>query len=242
MSTFRIPWLALSSLSLIFLAAGCYRAKEQPFRQPQADFFPLAAHSTWTYSVNDRSQVRPFTIMDTVVGQRYIPALNLTGTLVEEYCTLDRAERETPLIFFSQNGYIVRVSALVHARDQITAGPFGAVNDNKFLPARLLDRQSWDDELWPLGHVAVPLKMQINAHTRGETADIVVPAGRFHQCIRIESYVFYSGGSHEGRNLDLTFVDWYAPSVGLVESIVHSGNSDGAVISRRVLQAYQVKP
>src|ERR1700680_1684708 len=103
MSTFRIPWLALSFLSLIFLAAGCYRAKEQPFRQPQADFFPLAAHSTWTYSVNDRSQVRPFTIMDTVVGQRYIPALNLTGTLVEEYCTLDRAELDTPLIFFSQN-------------------------------------------------------------------------------------------------------------------------------------------
>jgi hypothetical protein len=241
MSTLRIPRLALLFLSLISLAAGCYRAKKQPFRQPQADFFPLAAHSTWTYRVDDRSQVRPFTIMDTVVGRRYIPALNLTGTLVEECCTLERAERDTPLIFFSQNGYIVRVSALVHSRDQITAGPFGAVNDDRFLPTRLLDQQSWNDQLWPLGHLAVPLKLRINAHTRGETADIVVPAGRFHQCIRIESYVFYSGGPHDGRNLGLTFIDWYAPSVGLVESVVHSGNSDGTVISRRVLQSYQVK-
>ena len=109
----------------------------------------------------------------------------------------------------------------------------------------MLDQQSWDDELWPLGHLAVqpvkPFKMQINAHTHGETEDIVVPAGRFHQCIRIESVVAYSGGPYEGRNLHLTFVDWYAPRVGLVQSVVHSGNSDGAIISRRLLQAYQVK-
>jgi hypothetical protein len=226
---------------MIFLAAGC--TKEQPFRQPQADFFPLAAHSTWTYSVDDISQKRPFTIMDTVVGQRFIPALNVTGTLVEEYCTLEYADRDTPLIFFRQNGYIVRVSALMRARDQITVGPFGAVNDIKFLPARLLDRQSWDDELWPLGHLPIPsrpLKIKINAHTQGETEDIVVPAGRFHQCIRIESYVFFSGGLYEGLNLRLTFIDWYAPSVGLVQSVVHSGNSDGTIISRRVLQAFQV--
>jgi hypothetical protein len=176
--------------------------------------------------------------MDTVVGRRYIPSLNLTGTLVEEYCTLERADRDSPLMFFSQNGYIVRVSALVHSRGQITVGPFGAVNDDKFLPVRLLDQQSWDDELWPFGHWEIPLKMQINAHTHGETADIVVPAGRFHQCIRIESEVAYSGGAHKGQNLRLRFIDWYAPRVGLVQSVVHSGNSDGTVISRRVLQAY----
>jgi hypothetical protein len=240
MRTLRINRPALLVLSLIVLAAGCYRSKE-PFRQPQADFFPLAAHSTWTYSVYDKSQARPFTIMDTVVGRRYIPALNLTGTLVEEYCNLERADPNAPLIFFSQNGYIVRVSALVHSRDQITEGPFGAVSDDKFLPARLLDQQSWDDELWPFGHWEVPLKAQINAHTHGETEDIVVPAGRFHQCIRIESIVSYSGGLYEGRHLHLTFIDWYAPSVGLVQSVVHSGNSDGTVISRRVLRAYQVK-
>jgi hypothetical protein len=245
MGTLRIQRLALFILSLIVLASGCYRSKEQPFRQPQADFFPLAAHSTWTYSVDDKSQARPFTIMDTVVGRRYIPALNLTGTLVEEYCNLERADQNAPLIFFSQNGYIVRVSALVHSRDQITAGPFGVVNEAKFLPAHLLDQQSWDDELWPLGHLAVqpikPFKMEINAHTHGETEDIVVPAGRFHQCIRIESIVSYSGGPYEGRHLHLTFIDWYAPSVGLVQSVVHSGNSGGSVISRRVLRAYQVK-
>jgi hypothetical protein len=183
--------------------------------------------------------------MDTVIGRRYIPSLNLTGTLVEEYCNLERADQNTPLMFLSQNGYIVRVSALVHSRDQITAGPFGVVNEAKFLPARLLDQQSWDDELWPLGHLAVqpikPFKMEINAHTHGETEDIVVPAGRFHQCIRIESIVSYSGGPYEGRHLHLTFIDWYAPSVGLVQSVVHSGNSDGSVISRRVLQAFQVR-
>jgi hypothetical protein len=179
-------------------------------------------------------------IMDTVVGQRYIPALNRTGTLVEEYCTLERADRETPLVFFNQNGYIVKVSALVHSQDQITAGPFGAVNDDKFLPARLLDQQSWNDQLWPLGHLALQLKLQINAHTRGETSDIVVPAGRFHQCIRIESHVSYNG-PYDGPKPALTYVDWYAPSVGLVESVVHSGNSDGTVISHRVLQAYQIK-
>jgi hypothetical protein len=237
MRTLRTRWLFPLLLSLLLLAGGCTR--EQPFRQPQADFFPLAAHSTWTYRVDDKSQLRPFMIMDTVVGRRYIPALNLTGTLVEEYCTLERADRDTPLVFFPQNGYIVKVSALVHSQNQITAGPFGAVNDDRFLPARLLDQQSWNDQLWPLGRLALQLKLQIDAHTRGETADIVVPAGRFHQCIRIESHVSYNG-PYDGPKPDLTYVDWYAPRVGLVQSIVHSGNSDGIVISHRVLQAYQI--
>jgi hypothetical protein len=112
MRTLRIHPPELLVLSLMVLASGCYRAKEQPFSQPQADFFPLAVHSTWTYSVDDQSQTGPYTIMETVVGRRYIPSLNLTGTLVEEYSTLKWADRDTPLIFFSENGYIVRVSAL----------------------------------------------------------------------------------------------------------------------------------
>jgi len=245
MRTVRICRSAALLLSLAALASGCYRGKEHPFRQPQADFFPLAEHSTWTYRVDDKSQPRPFIITDTVIGRRYIPSLNLTGTLVEENCTLERADEDTPLMFFRRNGYIVKVSALVHARDEISSGPFGVVNEDKFLPTRLLDQQNWDDEWWPLGHLAVepvkPFKMRVSAHTHGETAEIVVPAGRFNQCIRIESDVSYSGGPYEGRNLHLTFIDWYAPSVGLVQSVVHSGNSNGTVISRRVLQTYQVR-
>jgi len=232
-------------LLLTAFAFGCSRAKDRTFPQSQADFFPLAEHSTWTYSVDDNSQAHPFTITDTVIGRRYIPSLNLTGTLVEESCTLERADHDTPIVFLSQDGYIVRVSALVHSRNQITTGPFGAVSEARFLPTPLRDQQNWEDELWPLGHLAVepvkPFKLQIKARTHGETAEIVVPAGRFHQCIRVDSQAFYSGGPYEGRNLQVTFIDWYAPRVGLVKSVVHSGNSDGAVISRRVLQAYQVE-
>jgi hypothetical protein len=246
MRTLRIHRPALLVLLLTVLAYGCYRAKEQPFSQPQADFFPLAENSTWTYSIDDKSQARPFTIMDTAIGRRYIPSLKLTGILVEEYFTLEGADQNTPIMFFNQNGYIVRVSALVHSQEQIIAGPFGAVSDAKFLPTPSLDQQHWDDELLPFGHLAVqpmkPFKMEINAHTHGETADIVVPAGRFHQRIRIDSQVFYSAGPSEGLKLQLTFIDWYVPRVGLVRSLVRSGNRNGIIISRRVLHAYHVTP
>ena len=141
-----------TSIALIVVCtlAACRPARLK-YTSPESvtDFFPLTAQSRWIYDVNDKSQAHPFTITDTVIGQRYIPSLNLLGTLVDEYCSLEGADEKTPIMFFDRDGYLVKVSALVYSRSDITAAPFGVVRENKFLPIQIIDEERWNDEFWP---------------------------------------------------------------------------------------------
>src|SRR5437867_5396607 len=49
------------------------------------DFFPLAPESVWTYRVNSKSQHNTYVVTDKAVGEKYVPSLNITGQVVEEY-------------------------------------------------------------------------------------------------------------------------------------------------------------
>lgn len=208
------------------------------------EFFPLTRQSHWTYDVDDKSQAHPFTLVDTVVGRRYIPSLNLMGTIVEEFCTLEGADEKTPIMFVDRDGYLAKVSALVYSQQNITAGPFGVVRENRFLPRRLTGEESWSDQFWPLGELAAQpmkaFKVALNAHAYIETGTIAVPAGAFRECIRVESFLSYSGGPYEGRPEQLGLTDWYAPQIGLIQSIVRGKDINGPLISRRVLREYHI--
>jgi hypothetical protein len=224
---------------------GCQRtAPDGSLAAPAGEFFPLTRQSHWTYDIDDKSQTHPFTLVDTVIGRRYIPSLTLMGTIVDEYCTLEGADETTPIMFVDRDGYFLKVSALVYSHQDITAGPFGVVKENRFLPRRLTDEESWSDQFWPLGEVvAEPMqafKVALRAHAYLETGTIAVPAGRFPQCIRIESVLSYSGGPYEGRAEQLRLTDWYAPRVGLVQSVVRGHELNGPLISRRVLREYHI--
>jgi hypothetical protein len=242
---FAASWLVTVLFALIWGFTGCQKADPGAFRAaPSSEFFPLTRQSHWTYDIDDKSQAHPFTIVDTVIGRRYISSLNLMGTVVEEYCTLEGADEKTPIMFVDRGDYLARVSALVYSQQDITAGPFGVVKENKFLPRRLTDEENWTDEFWPLGQLAAQpvqaFKVALNAYVYGETTTIEVPAGKFRQCIRIESILSYSGGPYEGRAEQLSVTDWYAPRVGLIQSLVRGNNINGPIISRRVLREYGI--
>jgi len=237
-------WLIALTSALIAGAGGCQRPEAGARAGLSGEFFPLTRQSHWTYDVEDKSQARPFTLVDTVIGRRYIPSLNLMGTIVEEYCTLEGADEKTPIMFVDRDGYLARVSALVYSQKDITAGPFGVVKENRFLPRRLADEESWSDEFWPLGDLTVQpakaFKVALSARAYDDANTIAVPAGKFHECIRIESLLSYSGGPYEGRAERLSLTDWYAPKVGLIQSVVRGRDIDGPLISRRVLLDYHI--
>jgi hypothetical protein len=54
------------------------------------EFFPLTPDSVWTYRVNSKSQHSTYVVTDKAVGEKYVPSLNITGEVVEEYYNMDR--------------------------------------------------------------------------------------------------------------------------------------------------------
>jgi hypothetical protein len=240
LSTFLVTLILAAALLF-----GCNRVGPKSFRPPDANFFPLGPNSSWDYLVEDEAAHQHFTVIDRVIGNRYIASLNLSGTLVEEYCDMERADQnEEPMVYARDHGFLMRVSALVNSQHRIEVSPFGAVKEGQFLPSPLLADHNWQDQFFPLGHVAVspvlPFKVVISSRSYGETDEIVVPAGRFHWCIRVESSESYEGGPAPDSVRKLNIIDWYAPNVGLIESLVREATHNHAILSRKVLREYHI--
>ena len=85
----RPKWL-IGLIGLFSVAAlGC---KSAPWpADPSAIFFPLKPNMMWIYRVKSKSQQREYVVTDTVIGEQYVPALKLTGAVVQEFYNLDRA-------------------------------------------------------------------------------------------------------------------------------------------------------
>ncbi len=237
-----------SSLIKLFLVGLCLWAckNQEQVQTFSGDFFPLTPNSVWTYRVENKTAGSNFTLVDQVIGERYIPRLNLSGVIVEESSNMERAEPLQPLLYYLSGGYLTRLSALVNNEKTIEVAAFGAVRETKFLPQPLRPGQIWNDDFFPLGRIvqppAKPFEIHFRHRTFAETEAVHVPAGYFRGCIRIESQATYEGGPYVGPALRLTFIDWYASSVGLVKSMILDGNSSGKVLSRSVLQQYRIGP
>ena len=89
---------------------------------------------------------------------------------------MERADQnEQPMVYALDHGFLMRVSALVNSQHHIEVSSFGAVKEGQFLPSPLLADHNWQDEFFPLGHVAVspvvPFKVMISSRSYGETDD-----------------------------------------------------------------------
>ncbi|HKV55400.1 MAG TPA: hypothetical protein VJN94_12250, partial [Candidatus Binataceae bacterium] len=86
----KATWGVIALAGLIGASAFACRGTSWK-ADPSAVFFPLEPNMMWMYKIDSQSQRQKYVITDMVVGRRYVPALKLTGAVVEEFYNLDRA-------------------------------------------------------------------------------------------------------------------------------------------------------
>jgi len=212
-------------------AAGCNRGPGPA--NPSAVFFPLKPNMMWMYRVQSKSQQQAYIYTDTVVGEQYVPALKLTGAVVQEFYNLDRAGLR-PIIYTQKGGYLTRLSGLDYVKHQIQPPVWGRSIDENFLPERLTPDTAWENKLFPYGKVSGAFDLAQSHKSFMEGGTVSVPAGRYSGCIRIETLARYEGGAYDrfSKGLKLAYEDWYAPNVGLVRTIAYEGGPNGPEMER----------
>jgi hypothetical protein len=188
---------------------------------------------TWMYRVQSKSQQRDYVITDTVVGQQYVPALKLTGAVVQEFYNLDRAGLR-PIIYTQKAGYLTRLSGLDYVEHRIQPPVWGRSIEEDFLPERLSPDTIWQNKLFPYGQLPGSFDVAQSHRSFTEWRTVAVPAGRYAGCIRIETLAQYEGGPYAHRRgvLKLAYKDWYAPNVGLIRTIAYEGGPRGPEMER----------
>jgi hypothetical protein len=223
----------LACLTLSAPILGC-QGKPAQFNPGLAhDFFPLAPESVWTYRVNSKSQHNTYVVTDKAVGERYVPSLNITGEVVEEYYNMDRGGTR-PIVYITKNGYWTRLSGLDYSKEDIEAPAWGRSEEGEFMPATLMPGINWKSQIFPFGHMPGSFDIRQLHHTFFESGDVVVPAGHFAGCMRIETEALYEGGSYAkmGKPLRLLYEDYYAPHVGLIKTLALEGSMHGSEVER----------
>lgn len=212
---------------------GC-RGKTAQFDPALArDFFPLAPNSVWTYRVNSKSQHSTYVVTDKAVGEKYVPSLNISGEVVEEYYNMDRGGTR-PIVYITKDGYWTRLSGLDYSKEDIEAPAWGRSEEGEFMPAILRPGINWKSQIFPFGHMPGSFDIRQLHHTFFESADVVVPAGHFVGCMRIETEALYEGGSYAkmGKPPRLVYEDYYAPHVGLVKTMALESTIHGPELER----------
>jgi hypothetical protein len=236
-----------AALTLIFALAaapflGCSRS---PGHGPKAslsgNYFPLGANSTWTYKVDSKSQRAHYTVTDRVIGHEFVRALNMAGDVVQETYTMSRGGAR-PIVYYLKGGYLSRLSGLSYSNREIVMPAWGRSEESNFLPASLAPDSVWSNKILPFGHMPGAFDIAQTHHSYLESKDVVVPAGHFKRCIRVETRAQYEGGSYGkvGMGIKLAYVDWYAPDVGLVKTLALEGGPKGPVMEQVVLISYEV--
>lgn len=198
--------LALSAAALV----GC--RSDASFDPALAGtFFPLHRGSSWTYRIVDKNQAANEIVTDRVLGAEHIDTLKAAGEAVSESANIKGGESESTFLYVMEDGYLTRVSSV--------GIPSWASYERRFLPQFLKPGLTWTNSLFPFGRFPLAFHITQTHRTFLEAGDVVVPAGRFSGCIRIETDAVYGPPRKDGV-LRLKYVDWYAPNVGLVKTRV----------------------
>ena len=185
-------------------------------------YFPLVERSRWTYRVQDFIRKLTYQSRVKVFGKQYVTAIGREGIGVEErYSSFGPGgpyvlEEQEPMVYFRENGYLNRMMLTYQAGKMVAASGTG---DTQFLPEVIVDGTSWDSntQAFRVGgdsgfNVSFRHKVSL------EREPVEVPAGKFENCVRVDTYSTEgpNSGYRPGEELVFYYADWYAPGVGLV--------------------------
>src|SRR5215469_3556129 len=202
-------WLLGVVLALIQLTGCQKRAVFNP--ELAGRFFPLRPGLTWTYQVTYPNGAHE-TVSDHVVKRVLGDAVLVVSHYSDHGTRAVRADlpqsypaemNEVETHYLVEGSYISRIASL-GGRAPIR------LEERHFLPQYLWPDRSWSNILLPFAHSHDDvLNISQNHRSFLESDLVVVPAGRFSQCIRVETEASYR--SPFGISDRRYFTDWYAP-------------------------------
>jgi hypothetical protein len=159
--------------------------KSAPFDPASASsFFPLCPGLTWTYRVADKSQKSPQIFTDhAMVGEERVGSAQAAGGVVSEYSGSD-GESDLTIRYEVEDGYVTRLLSLRDGRRILS-------QERGFLPRLLEPDLTWSNSLSPVGQVVDGFHITQTHRTYLEAGIVVVPAGHYSNCIRIETEAVY---------------------------------------------------
>ncbi|HJU10396.1 MAG TPA: hypothetical protein VJ728_05955 [Candidatus Binataceae bacterium] len=212
--------LVAVGLSAIQFAA-CQRKSFDP--ASANTFFPLRPGLSWTYRIKDRRRGPVHFLTDRVVRRTMVG----TGERaeVESKYSGPNGSVSSTIVYFTEHGYFTRQSRTDH-------GPGVALAEQSFLPLLLEPNLTWSNSLVPFDRLEDAFDINQTHHTFFEPATINVPAGHFSGCIRIETKAVYQNRSGVSSPAELEYIDWYAPHIGLVKTVVEQRGIFGTELAR----------
>lgn len=206
-------------LPILMLASCSAAARRSP--GPTTDFFPLAPRSEWEYTVARRGGTERVALVATVNPEKFVAGDGRTCAVVDERYA-DGDGLPLPIVYCVEGGYLHRVMSLEYRGATLTDNGLRS-GEVKFLPIDLAHASTWEGrtsayrlpdgsgfEVW-------------QAHrSRPEPQEVVVSAGHFAGCIRVDTTATHSAteadGTPVGPQVVFYYSDWYAPGVGLVRT------------------------
>lgn len=212
------------SLILALAAAQLCSCEHKPFDPALAgDYFPLRSGLTWTYRIIEdggNSHATTHTLTERVLGRS-----NAQTSEVESEYSGPRGRLNSTTIYFAEHGYLTRQS-LISRSDGVASA------EQAFLPQLLKPNLSWSNSPVPFVQEPDVFRVAQTHHTFFDTGTVEVPAGNFSGCIRIESSTLYRSLLNTNPPLKLHYVDWYAPHVGLIKTLVERDGFFGSELAR----------
>jgi len=226
---------SIFSLTLAaMLLVGCEH--KAPFDPGLAgSFFPLRPGSTWTYRMVDDDRHTTEILTDHAIDRSTGTSSDEVGGVVSEH-EGSGGENNLTILYSVENGYVTRIFDF--------GGSSGVqVRERRFLPSLLKPDLTWSNWTFPFGPFPEGFHLAQTHHTALETNLVEVPAGSFSNCIRIETRVAYEGNLSEHiRPRRLKYLDWYAPNVGLIKTVVLESGYFGDEVARVELLSFGDSP
>jgi len=235
-------WRRVRGALLAVTVASCGVVPAPRARPASADFFPLAPRSRWEYVISSRAGGDSFRFVATVRQDEFLAKDGRVCSIVDERYTDASAGERFPVVYCAEGGFLHRVMSLEYRG--------GALEDNglrsgevKFLPTDLTHIHAWEGRTnaYRLSDGS-GFDVEQYHQVASDPERVVVPAGEFPHCVRVETTAVHSAIGADGEPIGPRFVyyysDWYAPGVGLVKT--EQRNPGAEVLATIELVTYEI--
>jgi hypothetical protein len=206
---------------------GCGGRETRP-EAPAAvstELFPLRPGTFWVYRVQDfDGQVTLQRVL--VRGAFYLKSLEARGTVVDESGgvsgELSLDVEWHPVVYYRRGDFLYKFSGLNYDGAELREYRLGA-GEEKVLPSDPFRYPAWENdfEVFRMDHDA-GYGVRTYSIADRESAPVKTGAGSFRDCVRVETRSVTTRRPIAGvaQKILYRYVDWYAPGIGLVKSIV----------------------
>ncbi len=228
--------------ALAMLLSGCQQSASAP------DFFPLHPDDTWVYEVGQPMRNRHLQMTVRVRGNQFVKSVGRSCDVVEESYSAQPPIAENivehyPIAYYRDGDFLHRILSLEYRDGEVAEAGLDSFEE-RFLPLGLAVTGAWEGQTraYALGPENEYRVIQKHRAQR-ENAAVEVPAGHFRDCIRVDTTAVHAttrDGQTDGSPMVLYYSDWYAPNVGLIQSVQHSRADGGPPLAQIQLLSYDI--